>query len=89
MPRGQQRVPSHLGHPGDSEGTRPCRPLPRLAPPGPGSAAGRRLINQFVSRTARFVRLTIARCKWQPLASSSERLLIKIWQEIFCILKNK
>lgn len=75
-PRGQRGDPALLP---------PCLSWP---PPSPGSAAGRRLINQFVSRTARFVRLTIARCKWQPLASSSERLLIKIWQEIFCVLKN-
>lgn len=77
-PQGEQGDPGLATHPPTTQGS-----------PTLGRAARHRLINQFVSRTVCFVRLTIARCKWQPLASSSERLLIKIWKGFFCVLKKK
>lgn len=82
-------APLALGTLGRARGALPGRLPTTQGSPAPGSAARRRLINQFGSRRVCFVRLTIAPCKWQPLASSSERLLIKIWKGLFCMLKKK
>lgn len=82
-------APRPWSTPGRAGGPRCCHPPSTEGSPAPGSAARRRLINQFVSSPVCFVRLTIARCKWQPLASSPERLLIKIWKGLFCVLKKK
>lgn len=84
LPSWPQGTPGRAGGPQSGHA-----PTTTQGSPTPGRAARHRLINQFVSRTVCFVLLTIARCKWQPLASSSERLLIKIWKGFFCVLKKK
>lgn len=81
--------PAGPGSPRQSRKTSSHCVCPPPVFPASGNAARCRLINQFVSRRVRFVCLTIARCKRQPLASPSERLLIKIWKGLFCVLRKQ